>query len=102
EGKAVSMPPRPLWVRLQRIGEVFKGFQSSDGVAWTQISTNQVIAFGPELLVGLGVSAQAEGRLATATVDNVSIVGSTLSPLLGRTVGFSSIQGTDVEDAGLY
>jgi len=102
EAKATLSAGAPIWLRVQRAGDVFSAFQSNDGANWTQVSTNQTIAFGAELFVGLAVSGQVEGTLATASFDNVSLTPGPLPPLLGRTVGFTAIQGTDTQSNGVY
>ena len=66
------------------------------------MGTNLDLVFGSEVFAGLGVSAQAEGSLATAVIDNVSLMPGPLPPLPGRTVGFTATQGTDSEAGGVY
>ncbi|HEY0550617.1 MAG TPA: Calx-beta domain-containing protein, partial [Verrucomicrobiae bacterium] len=102
EAKATALAGPPIWVRVQRAGDLFMAFQSADGAIWTQVGASQTIAFGSELLVGLTASGQAEGSLATATFDNVSLVPGPMPPLLGRTVGFTAIQGSDTQSNGLF
>jgi hypothetical protein len=102
EAKVTTIPAKPLWVRVQRAGGVLSAFQSGDGAVWTQVGTNLDLVFGAEVFAGPAVSAQVEGQLATATIDNVTLAPGPLPPLQGRTVGFSAIQGTGSETAGLY
>ncbi len=92
----------PLWVRLQRTGNVFSAFQSSSGTTWTQIGTNTTLPFGSELITGLALSSQSEGTQATATFDNVTLTPGPLPQLAGRTVGLTSTQGTDSLSGGVY
>ncbi len=102
EAKVTSIPAKPLWVRLQRTGGVMSAFQSGDGATWTQVGTNLDLVFGPEVLAGLGVSAQVEGQLTTATIDNVTLTPGPLPVLLGRTIGFTATQGGDELAGGVY
>ena len=102
EAKVTTIPVKPLWVRLQRTGGVMSAFQSADSAAWTQVGTNLDLVFGPEVLVGLGVSAQVEGQLTTATIDNVTLTPGPLPVLLGRTIGFTATQGSDELAGGVY
>lgn len=45
----------PVWIRLQREGDIFRSFRSADGKAWTAISEGEVIM--PEtILVGLNTN----------------------------------------------
>lgn len=97
-----TIPAKPLWVRLQRSGALIRAYQSGDGLAWSQVSTNLDLGFGPEVLAGLTVSAQAEGSLATAAIDNVSLSPGPLPNLEGFTVGFSAIQGTHSLSDGVF
>lgn len=102
EAKVTTIPAKPLWVRLQRTGGVMSAFQSGDGAAWSQVGTNLDLVFGPEVLAGLGVSAQVEGQLTTATIDNVTLTPGPLPVLLGRTIGFTATQGEDELAGGVY
>ncbi|HKX28275.1 MAG TPA: LamG-like jellyroll fold domain-containing protein, partial [Blastocatellia bacterium] len=63
----------PVWYRLQRSGDTFTAFQSSDGVAWFEIGSSSVPMSGTYLA---GLSAVA----GTATFDNVTIVGGGVPP----------------------
>jgi len=102
EAKSSVFAGAPLWVRLQRTGGAMRAYQSSDGAVWTPVGPNLDLAFGPEVLAGIAVSSQSEGALATATIDNVTLTPGPLPELLGRTVGFTAIQGTDSEAGGVY
>ena len=102
EAKATTFAGPPIWLRLQRTGDLFGAYQSNDGTNWTQVSTNQTVAFGAELLLGLMVSGQVEGTLATGTFDNVGLTPGPLPALLGRTVGFTALQGSDTQAGGVF
>lgn len=102
EAKVTSVVEKPLWVRVQRVGNVLSAFQSSDGSAWTQVGSNLDLAFGSELFAGLAVSSQAEGTLATAIIDSVTLTPGSLPAFEGRTIGFSATQGTDTLADGVY
>ncbi len=102
EAKVTLQQGAPLWTRVQRVGGVLSTFQSGDGVSWTQVGTNLDLVFGPEVLAGLAVFSQSEGTLATALIDNVTLTPGPLPTLLGRTVGFTALQGTDSVVGGVY
>lgn len=93
---------RPYWVRLQRIGSVFKAWASPDGSSWTQTGTDQTIPMGTDVQAGLAVSSKSDGMLSTAVFDNVTIDGVAASALTGRTIGFVNEQGSDSVAAGTY
>jgi regulation of enolase protein 1 (concanavalin A-like superfamily) len=60
----------PLWVRVVRAGNVLTGYQSADGVTWTNVS-HQTITMGATVYVGLAVTSHSTNASATATFDNV-------------------------------
>jgi len=63
----------PRYVRLDRSGNTFTAYQSSDGTAWTQVGSPETISMPSSLLVGLAVTSHNNTTLTTATFDNVSI-----------------------------
>ena len=69
----------PYWVMLVRNASSFTGYQSLDGVNWTQVGSTQTISMAQNVYVGLAVSSGTTGALYTGTFDNVSI-NSTASP----------------------
>jgi Calx-beta domain/PKD domain len=92
---------RPFWLRLERSADLYTASHSPDGSTWTTVGTPQTMAFGPQTLAGLAVSARNDNTtLTTATFDNVSLTGS--PPFAGRTVGFVNAQGTDSGAGGTY
>ena len=62
----------PVWLRLQRVGDVFTASQSSDGVTWFTIGTSTV-KMAANYFVGLAVVG------STATFDHVTIRAQTNS-----------------------
>jgi regulation of enolase protein 1 (concanavalin A-like superfamily) len=64
----------PRWVKLARRGSTITAFTSSNGVSWTLVGSD-TFSMGTTVHVGLGVSSHVSGNLATATFDNVSVVG---------------------------
>jgi regulation of enolase protein 1 (concanavalin A-like superfamily) len=53
------------WLRLRRVGDVFTGYRSTDGVNWTVISTVN-LALSPTVYFGLAVSSHNEAATTTA------------------------------------
>ena len=72
-GTTVAGLGLPRWVRLNRTGNVFAGYQSADGTNWTQVGTAQTISMGDTIFAGLYVCSYNNGALAVATFDNVLI-----------------------------
>jgi len=55
-----------------RAGDVFSGYTSPNGTAWTQIGSSQSVAMGQPAMVGFAVTSNNTAQLCTATFDNVS------------------------------
>src|SRR5205823_10880334 len=54
-----------VWIRLQRAGNTFTGYFSTDGTTWTVVSTANV-AMAANIYVGLAVCSRNSSNLATA------------------------------------
>jgi aryl-phospho-beta-D-glucosidase BglC (GH1 family) len=75
-GVPVPTPSAPLWVSLERTGNTFRGYYSTDGDNWIQIGAERVLAFsGDDLLAGLAVTSHNNNALNTAAFDNVWVSG---------------------------
>jgi hypothetical protein len=98
----LATPVLPLWFRLTRSDNSFTTEQSKDGMTWAAIGTAQILAPGAELLAGLAVSAASDGTVATAIFDNVALNGSQATGLLGRTLGFTDVGGSESGVAGVW
>jgi fibronectin type 3 domain-containing protein/regulation of enolase protein 1 (concanavalin A-like superfamily) len=72
-GATVSSVNVPSWVKLARVGNVFTGYTSPDGVIWTQVGT-VTATMASSVYVGLAQSSMSYASLAAATFTNVSIV----------------------------
>jgi hypothetical protein len=66
-GGSVSFPN--AWVRLRRVGNVFTGFYSTDGVNWTKLSQTTV-SLGSTIYVGIAVASNVTTTTTTANVDH--------------------------------
>jgi hypothetical protein len=66
----------PRWVRLTRSGNSITAAVSSDGRAWTTVSTQTygTTAMPTNILVGLAVSSHVAGETAEGIFDNLSVV----------------------------
>ena len=76
----------PVWLRLERAGDIIKGYSSTDGTNWTEQFSEGVAdhELTDELLwVGMGGHASRRYQLADHTFDNVTVVGGeqTASPV---------------------
>jgi alpha-glucosidase len=61
----------PEWVRIKRVGNVFTGYYSADGLDWTSMGSI-TITMSSSVYFGLAVTSHNEGVLCTATFDNVN------------------------------
>ena len=62
----------PMWVKLNRSGNTFRGSISADGINWTQLGSAQSIPMSLPAKAGLAVTAHNDSALCTATFDHVS------------------------------
>ena len=67
--------PLPFWVRIERIGNTFRGYISPNGSNWTQQGTAQTISMSQDVYIGMVVLSHVQGQLCTAKFDNVSVQG---------------------------
>ncbi len=65
-----ASPPR--WIRLDRSGNMFTGYESSDGTSWTLVGIDP-ISMPQTIYIGLAVTSHDNTRLTTGTFSNVSI-----------------------------
>jgi hypothetical protein len=69
----------PYWVKLVRSGNIFTGYRSADGTNWMQQGTVTNCMLSP-VYVGLALTSHNNSSLCTATFDNVTAPGWTISP----------------------
>jgi glucose/arabinose dehydrogenase/regulation of enolase protein 1 (concanavalin A-like superfamily) len=62
----------PVWLKLKRVGNVFTGYYSQNGTAWTQLGQSTV-AIDSAATAGTFVSAHTDTGLSTTVFDNVSV-----------------------------
>jgi hypothetical protein len=63
----------PVWMRIQRAGNEFAGFVSSDGRLWRSVTPSQPLVMRDRVLFGLAVTATSDGDISVARYDNVAI-----------------------------
>ncbi len=63
----------PYWVRVQRIGNSFTAYRSSDGTTWTQVGTATTVTMASSVYIGLAATSHLSGTLGTSTISNVTI-----------------------------
>ena len=64
----------PYWIRLERMGDVFSGSMSPDGIQWQSLGSIEV-KMNRVIHVGLPACSQLPGVTTTVTYDRVRIPG---------------------------
>jgi glucose/arabinose dehydrogenase len=62
----------PAWIKLERKGNVIKGYVSNNGLNWGDLG-NVTLNMNASLYVGLAVSSHNESKLSTAIFDKVTV-----------------------------
>ena len=70
----------PYWLEVVRNGNTFTEYIARDGVNWVEIESATTISMATNVYIGLAVSSDNTGELATAVFDNVSISSATSFP----------------------
>jgi hypothetical protein len=65
--------PNHPWYRLSVVTGVATCYWSDDGAAWTKLGVGQTIATGVSYQLGIGVSSNFDGHLATGLISDVNI-----------------------------
>jgi len=127
---AGTTDPAPRWLKLTRAGSRITGYESPDGVTWTQVGTAEVTELPATARVGMFVSAPPTGvkairrsptsienspdyTLSTAVFDSVRITGANGQPVSGswqhvdtsgppRELPHDSVAGSFTENAGRF
>lgn len=69
---SISDSARPEWVRLERVGDVFTGYVSEDGVNWSEIDSVTLEDSNELMYIGIAVNSN-NTEASTAVFENVSI-----------------------------
>ena len=62
----------PYWVKLERSGDTFTGYKSSDGSNWTQVGS-VTITMSADVNIGMAATSHTDGVLGTSTYSNVTV-----------------------------
>ena len=82
----------PLWLKLNRTGNIFTAYTSSDGLTWTQLGST-TMTMSQNAIMGMAVTSHNENVLGTAVFDNVSVPQDIVAPTVVIT---SPTQGSAV------
>ena len=62
----------PLYLKVTRVGNIFKAFYSQDGINWTKIGTTKTINMPNKVFAGIAMTSHATLQEGTATFDSVN------------------------------
>lgn len=79
-GPSVPLKTPDAWLRIQRAGDEFTTYHSTNGIDWVTFGT-ATIALSPNLEIGLGAVSHRNGKTVTATFSNLRVGGGPLDPV---------------------
>ncbi|MEC0249193.1 PQQ-dependent sugar dehydrogenase [Paenibacillus chitinolyticus] len=90
----------PAWVKLERKGNVIRGYVSNNGLNWGDLGT-LTLKMNASVFVGLAVSSHNTSKLSTATFTNVTVnaAGDVFPPTEPTNVQARSVTDTSAEIA---
>ncbi|MDQ0871554.1 hypothetical protein QFZ77_000213 [Paenibacillus sp. V4I3] len=75
----------PVWLKLNRTGNVFTAYASQDGQTWTQVGLPLTIGMNPDVYIGIAVDAKQESNelhnYNAVKVSNVSLTFQNTPPV---------------------
>ncbi len=91
----------PHWVKIERVGNAFSGYYSTDGENWTAMAWNpQTIVMGANAYIGLALTSHVTGVLASAEFSGMTTTGNVSGQWTVETIGPSQPEGNSA--APLY
>ena len=91
----------PHWVKIERVGNSFNGYYSTDGANWTAMAWNpQTIVMGANAYIGLALTSHAAGVLGSAEFSGMATTGNVSGQWTVETVGPAQPDGNSA--APLY
>ncbi len=84
----------PHWVKIERVGNTFNGYYSTDGENWTAMSWNpQTIAMASNVYIGLAVTSHSAGVLTSAEFSGTGTTGNVTGSWAVETIGPAQPEG---------
>lgn len=68
----VSGRTAPQWVRMQRVGNSFRAFYSTNGSTWTQFGGSKTISMSTNAIMGQAVTSGTNASLCTGVFSGIS------------------------------
>jgi hypothetical protein len=62
----------PYWVRLNRTGNTFRAYHSTNGSTWTQFGNNRTISMSATTCIGIAVTSGTTAATSTSGISNVT------------------------------
>ncbi len=88
----------PYWIKIERVGNAFNGYYSTDGQTWTAMSWNpQTIPMAADVYVGLAVTSHSAGVLTSAEFSDVATTGNVNGQWQVTTIGPEQPAGNSPE-----
>lgn len=104
----------PNWIKLERIGNTFNAYTSTDGVSWGSPFSSQSISMTSGVLVGLAVASGTASEMNTSVFDHVQVIqssnggptvasaaGATPNPVTGMTASLNVLGADDGGEGNL-
>jgi glucose/arabinose dehydrogenase/regulation of enolase protein 1 (concanavalin A-like superfamily) len=93
------------WLKLQRTGNTFTSWESTDGNTWTQIGSTSVTMSG-SATIGLFVTSHNIGQYSSVAFDHVQVKGTVNNPVpppwADTDVGSAAIAGSASYNSGVF
>ncbi|MBN2129559.1 MAG: DUF1349 domain-containing protein [Sedimentisphaerales bacterium] len=78
----------PLWLKIERNGNTFRAYRSTNGSSWLPMTWNpQTFSMSSNVYVGLCLTSHNEGLTCRAAFSNVQTVGSVSGSWSSRDIG---------------
>jgi regulation of enolase protein 1 (concanavalin A-like superfamily) len=78
----------PVWIKVERTGNNFSCFYSTDGAKWTAMSWNpQTIALGANVYIGLAVTSHNAAATTVAQFSNIATTGAVTGAWQAQAIG---------------
>jgi hypothetical protein len=76
----------PIWVKLNRTGNIFTTYKSADGLTWTQVGSPLTISMTASVYVGLALTSHNTSAVTTSAFSSVSVTtGTNAAPVVSLT-----------------
>jgi hypothetical protein len=90
--------PIPMWVKIERVGNVFNAYYSTDGVAWTPNPWNpQTITMQTNVYIGLAVTSHQAGAVTQAEFSAITTTGNVTGNWQSADLGITQPAGNTLD-----